>query len=150
MCLCVGITLPPIALGSCLNSQKTWKVSMTFNKRTCILFYHVYILLMHFTLATQQVIMHTLAAGLWIYHTWKSWKNQGYFVWLTNCIAPQPIALENCSNPEKTPQVFECPMKKMFVLGFGFYVSDIISKVGFWPFLAAGTWSVPNCLIRGS
>jgi len=30
-------------------------------------------------------------------------------------------------------------MKKMFVLGFGFYVSDIISKVGFWPFLAAGT-----------
>jgi len=31
------------------------------------------------------------------------------------------------------------------VLGFKFFVSDILSKVGFWPFLAAGTWSGPNC-----
>jgi len=29
--------------------------------------------------------------------------------------------------------------KNFLVLGFRFFVSDIISKVGFWPILAAGT-----------
>jgi len=52
---------------------------------------------------------------------------------------PQPIALESCSNPQKTWQVFESAMKKNWGFGFHFFVSDIISKVGFWPFLAVGT-----------
>ena len=29
-------------------------------------------------------------------------------------------------------------MKQNFGFGFHFFVSDVISKVGFWPFLAAG------------
>jgi len=35
-----------------------------------------------------------------------------------------------CSNPQKTQQVVEIAMKKKFV----FFVSDVISEVGFWPF----------------
>jgi len=42
------------------------------------------------------------------------------------------IALESCSNPEKTQQVLKPATKKNF--GFGFFVRDIISEVGFWPF----------------
>jgi len=32
-----------------------------------------------------------------------------------------------------------CNEKEILVLSFRFFVSDIISKVGFWPFLATGT-----------
>jgi len=41
-------------------------------------------------------------------------KKQGYFGWLTNCIAHQPIVLESCSNPQKTWQVFKSAVKKIF------------------------------------
>jgi len=62
---------------------------------------------------------NTLAARVRIYRTGKSGKNQGYFCCLTDCIAPQQIALESCSHPQKTQQVFESAMKKKFlVLGF--------------------------------
>jgi len=54
-------------------------------------------------------------------------------------IAPQLIALESCSNPQKTRQVFESAIKKFLVLGYSFFMSGIISSIGFWPFLAAGT-----------
>jgi len=38
--------------------------------------------------------------------------------------------LESCSNPQKPQQVFESAMKKnSFLLGFGFFVSDIASGV---------------------
>jgi len=43
-----------------------------------------------------------------------------------------PKALESCSNPEMTWQVFESAVKKkkfFLVLGLGFFVSDIISRV---------------------
>jgi len=44
-----------------------------------------------------------------------------------NNITPLMIALENCSNPQKTQQVFKSTMKTNFgVLGFRFFVSDII------------------------
>jgi len=50
------------------------------------------------------------------------------------------IVLESCSSPQKTQQVFKSAMKKILLaLGFIIFVSDIISKVGFSPFLAAGT-----------
>jgi len=49
---------------------------------------------------------------------------------LSNGIPPQPIVLASCSNPQKTWQVFESAMKK----NWGFFVSDVISEVGFWPF----------------
>jgi len=42
-------------------------------------------------------------------------------------ISPALEALESCSNPQKTQQVFESAMKKK--LGFGLFVSDIISGV---------------------
>jgi len=44
-------------------------------------------------------------------------------------ITHQAIVLESCSNPQKSRQVFESAMTK----NCGFYVSDIISEVGFWP-----------------
>ena len=83
------------------------------------------------------LLTHWLA-GLWIYHTWKSGKNQGYFGWHTNCIAPQSITLESCSNPQKTWQVFKSAMKK----NLWFWVSVLLwvtsyNEVGFSPFLAA-------------
>ena len=44
-------------------------------------------------------------------------------------ISPLTIALESCSNPQKTQQVFASAMKKkMFVLGFPFFVSDVTSE----------------------
>jgi len=67
-------------------------------------------------------------------------KNQGYFSCLANCIAPQPIALESCSNLQKSRQVFESAMEKIVGFRFCFFVSDVITKVSLWPFLAAGTW----------
>jgi len=73
--------------------------------------------------------LNTLAVSVQIYRTWKSGKNQGYFSCLPNCIAPQRIVLESCSNPQKTWQVFESAMKdkRLLVLGFSFFVSDAIS-----------------------
>ena len=53
-----------------------------------------------------------------------------YFMCLSNGITPQPIALESCSNPQKTLQVLESAMKKILF----FFVNDVISKVRFWPF----------------
>jgi len=42
--------------------------------------------------------------------------------------------LESCSNPQRTWQVLKSAMKKVLVVGFSFFVSDIISGVGLWPF----------------
>jgi len=58
-------------------------------------------------------------------------KNQAYFGYLTNPIT-QAIALESCSNLQKTWQAFKSAMKKKF--GFSFFVSKVMSKVDFWPF----------------
>ena len=52
---------------------------------------------------------------------------------LTNVIAPPLIALESCSNPQKMRHVFQSAMKKNLVQGSGFFVSDVISEVVFWP-----------------
>jgi len=42
----------------------------------------------------------------------------------------QRIMLESCSSPQKTWQVLESAMKKIsLVLGFGFFVSDVISGI---------------------
>jgi len=86
------------------------------------LFWYLYLhhLIAYFTSKKKEVhcadesrgAINTLVAGLRIYHTWKYGKKQGYFSCLTNRIAPQRIALESCSNPEKTQQVFESAMKK--------------------------------------
>ena len=63
---------------------------------------------------------------------------------LSNGMIP-PIMLESCSSNQKTRQVFECAMKKIFWFWVsGLFVCDIISNVGFWPFMAAGTWPRPN------
>jgi len=36
-------------------------------------------------------------------------------------------------------------MKRKFLVGgCGFFVSDVIGEISFWPFLAAGTWPGPN------
>jgi len=43
-------------------------------------------------------------------------------------ITPVLKALESCSNPQKTQQVFKSAMKKRF-FDFGFFVSDITSGV---------------------
>jgi len=87
------------------------------------------------------LLINTLAAHLLIHRTWKLRKNQGYFGWLTNRIAPQRIALESKTLGKSS----SLQWKKWFlVLGFRFFVSDVISKVGFWLFLAAGTWPGPN------
>ena len=43
-------------------------------------------------------------------------------------ITPALKVLENCSNAQKTWQFFQFAMRKNFlVLGFGFFVSDVIS-----------------------
>jgi len=44
---------------------------------------------------TLMTYVNTLAADLRIYHTWRLGKNQGYFSWRTNHIAPQSIVLES-------------------------------------------------------
>jgi len=45
-------------------------------------------------------------------------------------ISPALEVLESCSNPQKTQQVFESAMKQIFlVLGFRFFVSDVINGV---------------------
>ena len=80
--------------------------------------------------------------GLRIYRTKQSRKNHGYFGWISNHIAPQLIALKRCSNPQKTAHLQVCNKKKNFV--WGFFVSDIIGKVGFWPLLSAGSTSVSD------
>jgi len=48
-------------------------------------------------------------------------------------MAPQPIALESCSNPQKTRQVFQPAMKKIFGMGFAFWERHLSRS-----FLAAG------------
>jgi len=49
-------------------------------------------------------------------------------------------------NPQKTWQVFESAMKKNFlVLGFRYFVSDITSEVGVWPFWLMLPVLGPNC-----
>jgi len=54
---------------------------------------------------------------------------------LSNGITPQSIVLDSCLSPQKTRQAFESAMKYIFlVLGFRFFVSDVISEVDFWPF----------------
>jgi len=47
---------------------------------------------------------------------------------LCKSIALAPIALESCSNTQKTQQVFESAIKNK-IWGFGFFVSDVISGV---------------------
>ena len=50
----------------------------------------------------------TFAASLQIYHLEIGEKPEMFrFAWLTNHIAPQLLALESCSNPQKTRQVFK-------------------------------------------
>jgi len=57
------------------------------------------------------------------------------FCCLTNCITPLLIALESCSSPQTNRQVYLFAVqKKVLVLGFGFFVSDVISEGVFWPF----------------
>jgi len=47
---------------------------------------------------------------------------------LCDSTTPAPKALESSSNPHKTQQVFQSAMKKNFlILGFGFFVSDVVS-----------------------
>jgi len=47
------------------------------------------------------------------------------FTCLGNSITPLPIVLESCSYPQKTWQVFESAMKKIFlVLGFECFVAS--------------------------
>jgi len=86
---------------------------------------------------------NTFATGLQIYRPWKSEKNQGYFGWLSNRIAPQPIAQESCSNPQDLVSLWVRNGKKIV---FGLFVSGVICKVGgFWPFFGCWylTWSQP-------
>ena len=52
------------------------------------------------------------------------------------------IALESWSYAQNTWQVFESNEKKLG--GFGFFVSDVISKEGFWPFLLMFPGLGPN------
>jgi len=53
----------------------------------------------------------------------------------TNAIAPPPIALVNCSNPQKIQQVFYSALETNFLVGgCGFFVSDVISEIVFGPF----------------
>jgi len=52
------------------------------------------------------------------------------FAPLCNSITRQSIVLESCSNPEKAQQVFQFAMKKCSVLGFVFFVGEVISEVG--------------------
>jgi len=57
------------------------------------------------------------------------------FSCLINAIAPPPIVLESCSNPQKIQQVFLPAMKKDLVGNCRFFVSDVISEVVFWALL---------------
>jgi len=51
---------------------------------------------------------------------------------LTNALAPPPIALESCSNPQNIRQVFCSALEKNFLIGgCEFVVSDVISEVVF-------------------
>jgi len=40
--------------------------------------------------------------------------------------------VESCLSPQKTRQVFESALKKSLVLGFRFFVSDVVSGEGYW------------------
>jgi len=61
--------------------------------------------------------------------------NPAVFGCLTNGIAPLPITLKSCSNPQKIRQVFYSTLEKTFLVeGCGFFVSDVISEVDFGPF----------------
>jgi len=54
---------------------------------------------------------------------------------LTNAIAPPPIALESCSNPEKIRLVFYSALEKIFLVGgCRVFVSDVVSEVVYGPF----------------
>jgi len=53
---------------------------------------------------------------------------------LCNSITPLLIVLESCSNPRKMLQVLESAIKNICGFGFCFFVSDVINRVGFWPF----------------
>ena len=71
---------------------------------------------------------NTLAAGLRRYRTWKSGENRELF------------------KPSKDSGSLQaCNEKKFFGFGFRFFVSDVISNVGFWPFLADGDGTVTDC-----
>jgi len=59
---------------------------------------------------------------------------------LANAIAPPPIALEGCSNPQNSARLLVCTRKKFFLVGgCWFFVSDVIMKK-FWAILAPVTW----------
>jgi len=62
------------------------------------------------------------------------------FSCFVNAIAPLPIELESCSNPQKIRQVFLSAMRKKLVGNCGFFVSDVISEVVFWAILAHVIW----------
>jgi len=53
-----------------------------------------------------------------IYSCFEIGLKQQFSVAFTNSIAPEPIALESCSNPQNIRKVFESATKKFF--GFGF------------------------------
>jgi len=50
---------------------------------------------------------------------------------LCNSVTRQAIELESCSNPQKMRQVFQFAFKKLESFGFGVFVGDVISEVGF-------------------
>jgi len=67
------------------------------------------------------------------------------FRWLTNPIAPPPIALESCSRAQMDRPVFSSAHEKNFLVGgFGFFVSDVISEVVFGTFWLMLAGLVPN------
>jgi len=58
----------------------------------------------------------------------------------SNSITPQPIALESCSSPQKTQQVFESVMKKKFKFGFQIFCEWCHKGGRFVAILAHVTW----------
>jgi len=66
---------------------------------------------------------------------------------LTNAIAPPPIVLESCLNPQKIQKVFYSALAKKFLVRIfcGFFVSDVISEVVFGPFWLMLPGLQPNC-----
>jgi len=61
---------------------------------------------------------------------------------LCNSITHQAIVVENCSNPQTTWRIFQFIMKKKFyVLGFTFFVGDVIKWGKFLAILAQVTWA---------
>ena len=65
---------------------------------------------------------------------------------LTNAIAPPPIALESCSNPEKIRLVFYSALEKIFLVGgCRFFETDVISEVVFGSFSLMLAGLGPNC-----